>query len=135
MKRILQGIAILVVAVLAARYGEVPGTTTSVDEAFEARLSDQMMVVEGQVTKVLADDNHGSRHQRFIVRVPSGRTVLIAHNIDLAPRVKGLREGDSVRMYGEYEWNERGGVLHWTHHAPRGDHADGWIEHNGERYQ
>ena len=135
MKRILQGIAILVVAVLAARYGEVPGTTTSVDEAFEARLSDQMMVVEGQVTKVLADDNHGSRHQRFIVRVPSGRTVLVAHNIDLAPRVKGLREGDSVRMYGEYEWNERGGVLHWTHHAPRGDHADGWIEHNGERYQ
>ncbi len=94
-----------------------------------------MVRVNGRVEKLLADDNKGARHQKFIVRTSSGRTVLVSHNIDLAPRVAGLREGDDVQMYGQYEWNNRGGVLHWTHHAPRGDHAEGWIDHNGKRYQ
>lgn len=39
----------------------------------------------GRVLRVLADDNDGSRHQRFILALASGRTLLIAHNIDLAP--------------------------------------------------
>jgi hypothetical protein len=90
---------------------------------------------EGVVTRVLSDDNDGSRHQRFIVRVAGGHTVLIAHNIDLAPRVAGLREGDSIAFSGEYEWNDRGGVVHWTHRDPRGAHRQGWLEHDGRRYQ
>ena len=89
----------------------------------------------GRVTRVLSDDNDGSRHQRFIVEVGPGRTMLIAHNIDLAPRVPSIRVGDTVTFYGEYEWNDRGGVIHWTHHDPRGSHPDGWIEHEGQRYQ
>ena len=89
----------------------------------------------GTVTRVLSDDNDGSRHQRFIVEVSPGRTVLIAHNIDLAPRVSSIRVGDAVSFFGEYEWNDRGGVIHWTHHDPRGSHPGGWIEHNGRRYE
>jgi hypothetical protein len=57
---------------------------------------------EGTVVRVLSDDNEGSRHQRFIVRLASGRTVLIAHNIDLAPRVDGLETGDTVEFSGEF---------------------------------
>ena len=89
----------------------------------------------GRVTRVLSDDNDGSRHQRFIVEVAPGRTVLIAHNIDLAPRVPSISVGDTVSFYGEYEWNDRGGVIHWTHHDPRGTHPGGWIEHKGRRYE
>ena len=44
----------------------------------------------GHVVRVLADDRQGARHQRFIVRLASGQTLLIAHNIDVAPRVQGL---------------------------------------------
>lgn len=87
------------------------------------------------VQKVLADDNFGSRHQRFIVRLPSGQSLLIAHNIDIAPRVEGLARGDTVSFSGIYEPNKKGGVVHWTHHDPSGRHAAGWIEHNGRRYQ
>jgi hypothetical protein len=58
------------------------------------------------VTRILADDNDGSRHQRFILEVGGGRTLLIAHNIDLAPRVTGLKVGDTVEFHGEYEWND-----------------------------
>ena len=61
-------------------------------------------------------------------------TVLVAHNLDLAPRVP-LTVGDSVELRGEYEWNDRGGVLHWTHRDPGGRHDAGWIRHAGRLYQ
>ena len=89
----------------------------------------------GIVTRTLADDNDGSRHQRFILELDSGRTVLIAHNIDLAPRVSSLSPGDSVSFYGVYESNDRGGVIHWTHRDPQGRHVHGWLEHKGRRYE
>jgi len=89
----------------------------------------------GRVVALLPDDNKGSRHQRFIVEVDPGFTVLLAHNIDLAPRVAPLATGDRVSFNGEYVWNEKGGVVHWTHHDPGGRHVDGWIQREGQIYQ
>lgn len=113
---------------------------TSVDndvigQAFAHRTSDIQVAGEGTVIRVLADDVNGSPHQRFIIQLDSGQTLLIAHNIDIAPRINGLGEGDSVRFYGEYAWNAKGGVIHWTHHDPRGRHVAGWITHNGKTYK
>ncbi len=95
----------------------------------------QQITGSGRVVALLADDRDGSRHQRFILRLASGQTLLVAHNIDLAPRVRRLDVGDSVSFYGEYVWNEQGGVLHWTHRDPQGSHPGGWLEHRGRRYQ
>jgi hypothetical protein len=95
----------------------------------------QRLETSGIVERVLPDDNSGSRHQRFIVRLASGQTLLIAHNIDLAPRVADLARGDAVSFSGIYETNDKGGVVHWTHRDPSGRHAAGWIEHKGQRYQ
>lgn len=90
----------------------------------------------GRVTRLLADDLEGSKHQKFLVRLPNNVTVLISHNIDLAPRVP-VAEGDTVRFRGEYEYNDRGGVVHWTHHNPNRNprKPGGWIEVGGKRYQ
>jgi hypothetical protein len=101
--------------------------------AIDQQRSNIQVEAEGIVSRLLPDDRQGSRHQKFIVRLSGGETVLIAHNIDLAPRVADLKVGDTVRFAGEYEWNAQGGVVHWTHHDPRGRHADGWIEHAGLR--
>ncbi len=90
---------------------------------------------KGVVIQLLSDDNEGSRHQRFIVRLETGQTLLIAHNIDLAPRVSSVRKGDSVAFNGEYQWNDKGGVIHWTHRDPQHRHPSGWIEHDSTRYQ
>ena len=90
---------------------------------------------EGVVTRLLTDDNDGDRHQRFILRTTDGRSLLIAHNIDLAPRISALRDGDTVEFYGVFETNDRGGVVHWTHHDPAGRHVDGWLRHNGRLFQ
>lgn len=103
--------------------------------AFEQRQSNVQVEGGGMVSRILGDDVNGSRHQRFIVRLANGQTLLLAHNIDLAPRVDGLSEGDKVSFYGEYEWNAKGGVIHWTHHDPTGRHVAGWIKHNGKTYQ
>lgn len=85
--------------------------------------------------RVLPDDQDGSRHQRFIVQLASGQTLLITHNIDIAPRINGLEAGDTVRFNGEYVWNEKGGLVHWTHHDPQGRHAAGWVIRNGQMYK
>jgi|SRR5687767_4039567 len=103
--------------------------------AFEQRLSNIQVGGQGIVRRLLSDDNEGSRHQRFILELASGQTLLISHNIDVAPRVAGLRKGDAVSFGGEYEWNEKGGVIHWTHHDPRKRHPAGWIKHDGRVYQ
>lgn len=107
----------------------------AIGRAFASRTSDVQVKGEGTVTRLLSDDENGSRHQRFIVKLASGQTVLIAHNIDIAPRISGLAVGDRVRFYGEYVWNEKGGTIHWTHRDPRGKHVAGWVVHNGKTYQ
>jgi hypothetical protein len=89
----------------------------------------------GMIAKVLKDDTQGSRHQRFIVRLPSGQTLLIAYNFDLAPRIDGLRAGSPIEFTGEYEWSGQGGVVHWTHRDPGGHHPPGWIRYGGHQYQ
>ncbi|MDH3316874.1 MAG: DUF3465 domain-containing protein [Gammaproteobacteria bacterium] len=103
--------------------------------AFANQRSNVQVRGSGVVKKLLADDNDGSRHQRFIVELESGQTLLIAHNIDLADRINSLKKNDQIEFYGEYEWNPRGGVLHWTHHDPAGRHPSGWIKHNGRTYR
>jgi hypothetical protein len=103
--------------------------------AFASRASNVQVEGAGTVIRVLQDDLNGSRHQRFIVQLASGQTLLFAHNIDIAPRIDGLQEGDNVRFSGEYIWNEKGGVIHWTHHDPQGRHLGGWIKHNGKMFQ
>ncbi|ELJ8462312.1 DUF3465 domain-containing protein, partial [Vibrio cholerae] len=100
-------------------------------QAYQSQQSDLQVQGLGQVVKVLPDDNDGSRHQKFILKLNSGQTLLVAHNIDLAPRIPNLKVGDSVEFYGEYEWNKKGGVLHWTHKDPQNRHAHGWLKHNG----
>jgi Protein of unknown function (DUF3465) len=106
-----------------------------IGRAFANRASDIQVEGEGMVVRVLSDDMNGSRHQRLIVQLASGQTLLITHNIDVAPRIDGLEEGDSVRFFGEYVWNAKGGLIHWTHHDPRGKHVAGWVIHNGKTYK
>lgn len=110
-------------------------SNAAAEQAIKQRRSDVQLEMHGVVKKLLSDDNNGSRHQRFIVELSSGDTILVAHNIDLAERVSDLRAGDDVGLYGEYVWNERGGVMHWTHRDPAGRHVAGWIKHNSRVYQ
>jgi hypothetical protein len=102
---------------------------------FAQKQSDVVVQSQGKVIRLLSDDQDGSRHQRFILQLGSGQTLLISHNIDRAPRVEDLRIDDTVQFKGKYEWNEKGGVIHWTHHDPHFKHPGGWLIHNGRKYR
>jgi hypothetical protein len=103
--------------------------------AYAAHRSGVQVHGTGIVAKVLKDDEEGSRHQRFILHMDSGQSVLFAHNIDLASRVPDLYAGERVEFEGEYEWNEKGGVVHWTHRDPSGRHPAGWLKVAGAVYR
>ncbi len=103
--------------------------------AYTQKKSDVQVEGKGRVVKLLADDMKGAKHQRFLVRYNDQQTLLISHNIDLAPRIDILQVGDIVEFYGEYEYNKKGGIIHWTHHDPGGRHPDGWLRHKEKVYQ
>lgn len=114
-----------------------PGKGISEDairRLIDDEISGEMVTVEAEIVKLLPDDDEGSRHQRLLLALESGGTLLVSHNIDLAPRVPA-EEGDMITVRGQYEWNDRGGVLHWTHHDPKQWREGGWIELDGERYE
>jgi hypothetical protein len=122
-------------AVPAADTGgaSLAGATASVEDdgslqrAINARADGVPVTGRGVVQRLLPDDRDGSPHQRIIVRVTGGGTVLIAHNLDLGARIAPLAEGDTLEFAGEYAWNAKGGVVHWTHPDPRGGHRAGWL--------
>lgn len=137
---ILAIIAIVAIAIFQhlekdTNQGTTPAPASTQQQTDPATWSSGRWVnVSGNVKRTLADDNEGSRHQRFILTVRGGKTLLVAHNIDLAERVP-LKTGDQLSLRGRYETNDRGGVIHWTHHDPDRRTSGGWIEFDGKRYQ
>jgi hypothetical protein len=107
----------------------------ALQNAFDRRQSKLQIQGKATVYRILDDDLKGSRHQRFLLRTGTGLSLLVAHNIDIAPRIPSIKVGDTVEFYGVYEYNDKGGVLHWTHHDPGGRHVDGWLHHNGKNYR
>jgi len=104
-------------------------------QAFERKQSDIFVEGSGKVKKLLPDDYKGSRHQRFLVSISDQQTLLFAHNIDLAERINAIAAGDTITFRGEYVYNPKGGIMHWTHHDPKDVMQGGWIQHNGKTYQ
>jgi len=142
MKKLLVVIALVVAGFqLAPQLGALTPTgvtnheSDAIAQAYQQHRSDLQVEGQGIITRILPDDTDGGRHQRFILRLDHGQTVLVAHNIDLAPRVENMNMGDSIAFYGEYEWNEKGGVIHWTHHDPASRHTNGWLKHQNKTYQ
>jgi hypothetical protein len=144
MRKLLAFIGLLGVAyALAVQHGVFDRAAPAAGDCNEASVADAYrnhrsrieVCGHGVVAKVLKDDLEGSRHQRFIVRLPPGQTLLIAYNIDLAPRIEALRAGEPVEFSGEYEWNGQGGIVHWTHRDPAGAHPAGWVRYGGRLYQ
>ncbi len=107
----------------------------TIAKLFAARQSDQIVTSSGLIVKILPDDLHdddgSGKHQQFLVEV-GNVTIKIAHNMKFGE--VPVEEGETVHFKGEYEWNDRGGCIHWTHQDPKGWHEDGWIEYQGKRY-
>lgn len=118
----------------SAREAAQEQAVARIRKAFKYNQSDFIVTVYGEVVHILAYDDDPPRHQRFLLQISDDLTLKIAHNTDLAPDVP-LKKGDIVTVKGEYEWNDKGGVIHWTHLDPRNRHEHGYIEHYGKKYE
>lgn len=109
----------------------------SVEVAFAQRMSRIPLTAVGKVIKLLPDDIEGTHHQRFIIEVHSGHTILIANNLQRAYR-SPVKMADRVEIHGTYIWNKYGGLIHNTHHTdrtqpnPGEEHEDGYINFIGK---
>src|SRR5659263_86666 len=112
--------AVLLAACSPTTFAPSVASDQVIANAYDKQLSGVQVAGSGTVIRILSDDSNDGRHQRFIVELDSGQTLLVAHNIDVAPRIPTLLEGDTVEFNGVYEWNDEGGVIHWTHRDPEG---------------
>lgn len=92
------------------------------------------LTVTAPVKKMLRYDDRGLPHEKFLLELSNGSTILVAHNTRMAPYVP-IQAGDVVTVKGEFIWNEKGGLIHWTHHSDNPIHAGGYIEFKGKRYE
>jgi Protein of unknown function (DUF3465) len=76
-------------------------------------------------------------HEGFLLHLRGaaghGLTVKVEDNIDITGPVP-LQAGDDVELRGEYIYDPRGGIIHYTHHDPRGAHPPGYIRVRGRTY-
>lgn len=108
----------------------------AVRSAFERHSGAVEVTAAGIVERVLSDQEGPSgTHERFIVRLSGvDLTVLIEHNVTIAPRVP-VHVGGPVVVRGEYIWNSEGGLVHFTHHDPDRSHEGGYVLYAGTRYE
>jgi hypothetical protein len=109
--------------------------TSEIEKSFANQDSGVSVFVRGLILSILSDDTVGESHQRFIIKLSNSQTLLIVHNIDIAPRITGISTGSVVYVHGDYIWNSQGGLIHWTHHDPNGIHENGWIIFDDNKYQ
>lgn len=131
-QKVLAIIITLIVAFFTVDYQTLDRTSGN-EALFSQQQTGKIITVDAVIIKLLADDEIGSTHQKMILKVGK-KTLLLAHNIDIASRIPA-KIGAKIKVRGQYEWNEKGGVIHWTHRDQNDNHAHGWVEYNNIRYQ
>ena len=90
------------------------------------------VIASGQVARLLGSYTSATgTHEGF--ELHSGALTLRVENNTTITGVIPLSKGEAVSLQGQYECND--GVIHWTHHDPRGHHIGGFIEAGGKIYR
>jgi hypothetical protein len=120
---------------LVACGGSAQPDDAAIVSDYQNHRSNVEVTADGTVVRLLPDRTSSTGiHEQFIVKLASGDiTIEVEHNISIAARVP-VALGDHVIVHGEYVWNAQGGLIHFTHHDPRGTHEGGYIQDNGKTY-
>ncbi len=122
-------------ALLAATLGGCASGPVTVEKAMSlcARGASAVEVTaNGSVARLLG--NSSSRtgtHEGFVLR-SNALMIQVQDNTTITGQIP-LSKGEAVTLQGQYECND--GVIHWTHHDPRGRHVSGFIEAGGKIYR
>jgi hypothetical protein len=130
-------LALAVGVLLAGCAAQTSPNDAAVCDAYRSGRSHVEVVADGTVTRLLGiAPGVVSPHEGFLMRLRSGcdTIVRVEVNTDLAGTFP-IARGEAVTVKGEYEYYPLGGVIHWTHHDPRGRHEGGFIEIGGKTYE
>lgn len=116
----------------AVRNGEVY-------DAWRAGRSHIEVTAGGSVARILGTRvGPSGTHLGFLVHLSGGEgrglTIRVEDNVDLTGPIP-LREGENVEVRGEYIFDPRGGLVHYTHRDPRGRHPAGYVLADGKFYR
>ena len=119
----------------AVQPSAVASDNSAARRAFAGHTDGVELTITGTVDRVLSDQSGPSGpHERFVVALADvTMTVLVEHNLSIAPRVP-VAAGEAVVVHSEYIWNAQGGLVHFTHHDPDRSHEGGYILYAGKRY-
>ena len=115
-------------------FADAPAGQEQIIEAQESGRGLSFVEVKNvQVVQVLPDEVSANQHQKWMVKLANGRTLLCVYNIDITQRVP-IQVGDTVSMGGQYIFTHAGGLIHWLHADPRAERPNGYVDLNGTRY-
>ena len=103
------------------------------ETAFARKMHNVPLTAIGKVIKILPDDTDATPHQKFVLELHAGHTVLVANSLLRAYRVP-VKIGDRVEVHGTYVWNRYGGLVHNTHHYSDKECVGSYCEHHEDGY-
>ncbi|MDQ2908907.1 MAG: DUF3465 domain-containing protein [Candidatus Eremiobacteraeota bacterium] len=97
------------------------------------------VTASGTVSRILGTRlGRSGEHEGFLLHLSGaagrGLTVRVEDNVDLTGPIP-LSPGDGATVRGEYIYDPRGGLIHYTHRDPRGRHDAGYVQVGGRLYQ
>lgn len=116
---------------LAACAGGGADPNAAVYDAWRAQRSNVEVTARGSVARLLGIARGPSGlHEGFLLHLSGaaghGLTVRVEDNVDITGEIP-LSAGDQAEVRGEYIYDSRGGLIHYTHHDPRGRHPTGYV--------
>ena len=113
-------------------------SNAAIYDAWRSGQSHLEVTASGSVARVLGLRNGPSgEHEGFLLHLRGaeghGLTVRVEDNTDITGPMD-VHAGDDAVVRGEYIYDPRGGIIHYTHHDPRGHHVSGYVRVNGRTY-
>jgi hypothetical protein len=132
------GLCVLSSVLGACSGGGNAASNATVYDAWRTHRSYVQVTASGSVARVLGTRlGPAGMHEGFLLHLNGaegrGLTVRVEDNTDLTGPIP-MSAGDDAVVRGEYIYDPRGGIIHYTHRDPRGHHPSGYVQVNGRLY-
>jgi hypothetical protein len=136
--RILAALAAASAVAGCAGGGGSDAGNAAVYDAWRAQRSNVEVTASGAVARIFGTRlGRSGEHEGFLLHLRGaaghGLTVRVEDNVDITGPIQ-LQTGDDVEVRGEYIFDPSGGIVHYTHHDPRGHHSSGYVKVRGRLY-
>ncbi len=106
-----------------------------IEFAYKQQRGGMQVTSLGRIVKILDNQSTPYAAQQILIRLNSGRKLIIKHNIEIAKPVVDLKVGEVLQFSGIYKWNHKGGMILSTHYEAANPKRSGWLMYRDIVYQ